>query len=226
MCINIAPPPEKGGIEQFTDTPRSSIWASANDKDFIQGDLPSNSLCRFVGMDTPRYTVRHWAGDAETMRHDDGSESHDLGLVIYHAPGHTPDEVAIWDPQERVLFVGDTMYEWAPIIFPPGGGNLHAYTSTLFKLRDLISSWNAASSAEGDRVMLACGHITSTVDAGDFVGQVEVFFSKVKRGLVEPQDGGDVRGIPLVKYEREDGRISFLGPKSLFEDARVDKCQV
>lgn len=207
----------KGGIEHFADAPNSSIWASSNDKGFIEDDLPTTSLCRFVGMQTPEYKVTNWADDGQTMTFD----GHDLGLVIYHTPGHTPDELAVWDPQERFVFVGDTMYEWAPIIFPLEG-SLQDYASTLFKLRDLIRDWNGA--AGGSDVKMACGHVTGAADAEAFVHEVETFFSQVRRGLVPPEDGGEARGIPLVKYERVDGRISFLGPKSLFEDARVDRC--
>lgn len=175
-------------------------------------------------METPEYKVTNWATDGQEMTYDNGSGGHGLELVIYHTPGHTPDELAIWDPRERFVFVGDTMYEWAPIIFPLEG-NLNSYTSTLFKLRDLISRWNDGAAAE-TRVKMACGHVTSSVDAEDFVREVEGFLSKVRRGLVEQQDRGEARGIPLVGYEREDGKLSFLGPKELFDSFRADQCPV
>lgn len=169
-------------------------------------------------METPKYDITHWATDGEQMR----SPNQDLGLTVYHTPGHTPDELAIWDPAERVLFVGDTMYEWAPIIFPLEG-DLPKYTSTLYKLRDLIKTWNESGAG---RVRMACGHVTSAVDAEDFVHEVEIFLSKVRRGLIEPQDKGEARGYHLVGYERDDGRISFLGPKRLFDNFVVNECPV
>lgn len=217
-----------GGIAEFTDKQKCSIWASSNNKGFIEDDLPTTSLCRFVGMGTPEYEVTNWADDGEKMVYRHGAtaaqDACDLGLVIYHTPGHTPDELAIWDPQERVLFVGDTMYEWAPIIFPLEG-NLQNYVSTLFKLRDLIKGWNEGQAHE-KRVTMACGHVTSSVDAEDFVHEVETFLSKVGRGLVGSQDKGEARGFSLVGYERDDGKISFMGPKQLFEDFLVNQCPV
>lgn len=214
-----------GAMAQFTDQDKCAIWASAYDKTFIQDDLPTSSLCRFVGMDTPEYAVTHWAADGEHVRFvsREGKTSHekDLGLVLYHTPGHTPDQLAIWDPQERFLFVGDTMYEWAPIVFPREG-NLQAYTSTLYKLRHLLQGWNE----KGVKVRMACGHITSAVDAEAFVSEVETFLSKVRRGFIPPQDKGETRGYQLVGYERDDGRISFLGPKHLFDDFLVNECPV
>lgn len=176
-------------------------------------------------MATPKYEITHWASDGEQMKfsRDDGT-THDLGLIIYHTPGHTPDELAVWDPEERFLYVGDTMYEWAPIIFPLEG-DLHKYNSTLYKLRDLIKSWNQGVPTE-QRVRMACGHVTSAADAEEFVQEVETFLSKVRRGLIEPQEKGETRGIRLVGYERDDGRISFLGPKRLFDDFSVSDCPV
>lgn len=128
-----------GGIAQFGDAPKSTIWASGFDRDFIEGEgrLPTSSLCRFVGIDAPRYAVTHWAADGARLAY----AGHDLGLVAYQTPGHTPDELAVWDPSERVLFVGDTAYEWASILFPLEG-DIHLYAKSLAKLRALVHEWN------------------------------------------------------------------------------------
>lgn len=172
-------------------------------------------------METPEYKVTNWVSDGERMAYLDGtSTSNDLDLIIYHTPGHTPDELALWDPQERFLFAGDTLYEWAPIIFPLEG-DLQAYTSTLSKLRGLIQGWNEVEGS-GGRVKMACGHVTSAADAEEFVGEVQSFLDQVRRGLVAPQDRGETRGFPLVGFERGDGRISFLGPKELFDGFRTE----
>lgn len=86
--------------------------------------------------------MTHWASDGQ---HVVDSAGEDLGLVIYQTPGHTPDELALWDPQERVLFAGDTIYEWYPILFPPEG-DLILYSETLGKLRSLVEGWNKETS--------------------------------------------------------------------------------
>lgn len=125
---------------------RTAVWASGKDRDFIEGPdrLPTTSLCRYVGMQTPEYKVTHWASDGQ---HVVDSAGEDLGLVIYQTPGHTPDELALWDPQERVLFAGDTIYEWYPILFPPEG-DLILYSETLGKLRSLVEGWNKEMSKD------------------------------------------------------------------------------
>jgi len=150
----------KGAIAQFADAEKSAIWASSYEKLFIEGEgrLPTSSLCRFFGIETPEYEVTNWADDGQHVIAGEGGESgQDLGLVIYHTPGYTPDEIAIWDPKERVIFVGDTMYEWAPIFFPLEG-SLRLYSDTLGRLKGLVEPWNAAASDQN------CGKC-------EFVGQ-------------------------------------------------------
>lgn len=103
----------QGGIGQF---PEATIWAGSNDKSFLDKDvLETTSMCRFFEVTTPSYTVTEWADDGQEVLALDGTG---LGLFVYHTPGHTPDSISIWDPAERVLFVGDTLYEDVWIVFP------------------------------------------------------------------------------------------------------------
>ena len=50
-----------------------------------------------------------------------------------------------------------------------------------------------------------------------------MFLYHVAENLIEPKDWGTARGEPLVEYDKEDGKISFLGPKKLFEEFRADE---
>ena len=177
--------------------------------------------------------------------------NHGPGLVVYQTPGHTPDEVAVWDPQERYLFVGDTLYEWAPIIFPLEG-SLFRFSESLGRLKTLVSGWNAEKEGEhacchgsaksGEewrliiapessnsesivkpRVKIACGHATKDSDAEELLRDVDYFLYRVTQNLVPPVDRGSARGESLQAYEREDGKLSFLGPKRLFDEFRADR---
>lgn len=168
-------------------------------------------------METPQYTVTDWAANAQQVTFGNT----DLRLTIYQTPGHTPDELAVWDQNERVLYVGDTLYEWAPILFSLSG-NLNDYAATLNMLKGLVERWNK-DVAEDDRVKLAAGHCTSNTSAFEFLREVEDFLGKIKRGLVTPVDRGTTpgRNVPLVGFERDDGWFSFVGPKELFDQFRV-----
>ncbi|KAI5459568.1 beta-lactamase-like protein [Mariannaea sp. PMI_226] len=128
-----------GGMSDFANRPDCTIWASSHDKSFLRpGALPKNSLCDNVGMETPDYTITNWVGDGQTIMTHSGQ---DLNLTIYHTPGHTPDHVAIWDAEERHLFVGDTLYRQAPVFFLYGGSVL-AYSETIGRLRKMVNGWN------------------------------------------------------------------------------------
>jgi glyoxylase-like metal-dependent hydrolase (beta-lactamase superfamily II) len=94
-------------------------------------------------MRTPVYTIGHWADDGQNLTFD----GNDLNLVIYHTPGHTPDQIAIWDSNERIIFVGDTMYEWAHILFPLEG-DIGLYSESVEKLKTLVRGWNATASLD------------------------------------------------------------------------------
>ncbi|RYP40805.1 hypothetical protein DL767_001451 [Monosporascus sp. MG133] len=198
-----------GGIAQFLDTPKCTLWASSYGRAFVEGDgvLPMHSLCQYFGMKTPEYKVTVWAEDGQNVIY--GPDNTDLGLVIYHTPGHTPDELAIWDSRERVLFVGDTMYEWSHIVWPLEG-NLLLYSQTMGKLKNLVRSWN--------------NEIRSTNDDGEqLLGDVDLFLYHVSEGIVEENPQGTFRDEQLVSYNREDGKINFIGPKKLFEAFRSDE---
>ncbi|KAJ7284930.1 beta-lactamase-like protein [Mycena rebaudengoi] len=93
------------GIEDFNG---SRILASSHSPSFISpGNLPVHSLCEHLGIPTPSYTptlVPH--------QHDIRSKfGVPFGVSILHTPGHTPDEVAIFDAVDKMLYVGDSLYE-------------------------------------------------------------------------------------------------------------------
>jgi glyoxylase-like metal-dependent hydrolase (beta-lactamase superfamily II) len=164
-------------------------------------------------METPEYSVTDWAADAQPVTYN----GQNLGLQIIHTPGHTPDELALWDVHERVLFVGDTMYEWAHIVFPKEG-NLITYSVTLGKLKQLVVGWNEDSSLP--KVKIACGHITDSADGEELLHEVDTTFYHCVNGWLEPTGNDVFRDEPVISFARADGRISFSAPKRLFEDFR------
>ncbi|KAI9148287.1 major facilitator superfamily domain-containing protein [Paramyrothecium foliicola] len=219
-----------GGIAQFTASPNHSVWASSFNRDFVEGKdrLPTSSLCRFVGMETPNYKVTHWADDGQRLVTNSGE---DLGLTIFQTPGHTPDELAIWDAQERVLFVGDTLYERGHIFFPPEG-NLKLYSETLTRLRSLVTTWNDESfdalnidringAGVEARVKIAGGHITCGADAEQLISNVQGFFYQIAKGEIEALERELLFDDDYVAFYRPDGAIKFLMPKKLLDEYKA-----
>jgi len=149
-----------------------------------------------------------------TGRGDESGE----GLLVLHTPGHTPDSLSLWDARTRGLFVGDTVYEREPIIFPPQG-DIVRWFATMDFLIDFVRKKNAGE-ADEDRVLLHAGHDTSGADAMDVLEQGRAFVVNVVRGTVKLKDRRTVDGITVVSYERSDRRFSLRCPEKLVLDAR------
>jgi glyoxylase-like metal-dependent hydrolase (beta-lactamase superfamily II) len=207
-----------GAIAQFTD-PRSTIWASSYQKSFLdKKNLPTTSLCDLVGMETPKYDISNWASDLACVKHKDT----DLGLQIIHTPGHTPDEIAVWDASERTLYVGDTLYEWVPIIFPKEA-NIKLFSSSIARLKELVKTWNSDTDLLLPKVKIACGHVTSCVDAAEILDEVDTFLYQVVKGWLEPSREEENRGELDQRFERKDKKLSLRAPKRLLDEFRADK---
>lgn len=158
------------GIPPFLDaTPPPFIVASGNDPTFVTTDLPTHSLCKYLGIPTPVYTINHWVRHLEDLGHPSflqtavvegrelvATKPSSLGVRCLHIPGHTPDSLAWYDIDEHRLYIGDMFYAACPVpgkdsedvsplpeqeaaIIFPAEGDWSAYMSSL----DLIISFAA-----------------------------------------------------------------------------------
>lgn len=192
-----------------------NIWASSHDKTFLsQENLPTNSLCHFLAIPTPQYTVTNWAHDGAALL---DKHEKDLGLTFYHTPGHTPDSLTIFDPHERVLYVGDSFYQYSVIIFPKEG-SLADFSRTMLRLRKLVDSWNAMPDRE--RVTVACGHSTSDADAARLLRDVDRFLWDIVDGREKLRRQEVIRGEVNWFFAREDGGLSMRVPARLVLELR------
>jgi glyoxylase-like metal-dependent hydrolase (beta-lactamase superfamily II) len=177
---------------------------------FIKGDerLPTASLCQFFDIEKPQYQVTDWASDGQSVVY----EGRDLGLQIFQTPGHTPDELALWDREERVLFVGDTLYEWAHIVFS-AEGDLVTYSDSLGKLRRLVEAWNTEPLQP--RVKVACGHVTDGADGEELLREVDATFFQCAKGLLQSKEEGSFRDELVISFEREGWQDFFPRPQTI-----------
>ena len=195
------------GLKYFqTDSTR--ILASSFDKSFIEENLPVHSLCKFLDVPTPEYTVSYWADDLENLSID----RQPLRLQILHTPGHTPDELAWFDEGERHLYVGDSFYERIakdgsyeqPIIFPKEGNWVH-YMHSLEKLIHFVEKRNQEHRTA---VKIGCGHVTSSVDGMEILLSVRQFFRDTIAGKVPIVHVEEKRGEEFVLW-KPDGTPKF-----------------
>ena len=208
------------GLKHF-QTASTGILASSFDKSFIEEDLPVHSLCKFLGVPTPKYTVSYWAGDLEKL----SLKGKSLRLQILHTPGHTPDELAWYDEHERHLYVGDSFYERVAkdnsyeqaIIFPKEGNWIH-YMQSLEKLLRFVEEKN--EDPDKAPVRIGCGHVTSSVDGVEILLKVRQLFQDIIAGKVPIVHEEEKRGEEFVLWKAAaESRFSVAAPKRLALEA-------
>lgn len=238
------------GIPSFqVVNPPLFIVASGNDPSFILDDFPTHSLCKYVGVPTPIYTVSHWTKNLEFLPHP-GVKSYPLRIRCLHIPGHTPDSLAWYDIDENHLYVGDTFYArkaadssilpWssttanlshsslpeqdAAILFP-AEGNWFDYMKSL----DLIISFAEHENTKlkmrsgelpAQRVKVGCGHVTFAGDAEDMAREVKGLFTRILEGKVPVVKSSVRRGEVFDVWDEGDSRFFVGAPRRLCEDAR------
>ncbi|KII89917.1 hypothetical protein PLICRDRAFT_108358, partial [Plicaturopsis crispa FD-325 SS-3] len=198
-------------VEQFAKD--STVIASAYSPSFISpSNLPNHSLCTDLGIHTPSYTptlVPH----LHPITLKNGVSS---GVTVLHTPGHTPDELALWDDAEQMLYVGDTLYEHAPIIFP-SEGSITEWLHTVDMLRDFVA---ARARTKADTVRINCGHATAAKPALEVLVAAKGFILDVLAGK-EPERGRTTsRGEVRVEYKQRGGRFALICPERLVLEAR------
>lgn len=211
------------GLPQFRDA-SPEIIAPQEGKSFIKTDLPEHSLCKALGIPTPQYEVTQWTQDYQTLSFDGKS----LNLQIIHTPGHTPDELAWYDQDERHLYVGDSFYErvaqdksYEQAILFPREGSIIAYLESLTKLLEFIEAKNADEDAHKGLLRVGCGHVTSSVNAKEILLAVRKLFSNILTDKVPVVKREEKRGEEFLTW-REDAepRFSVEAPKRIMLDAQ------
>ncbi|KAJ7650323.1 Metallo-hydrolase/oxidoreductase [Roridomyces roridus] len=195
-------------VEQFEGYP---ILVSSHSPDFVSTDnLPAHSLCAHLGIKTPTYTptlVPH--------EHPIHSKSQiALGVTILHTPGHTPDELALYDSAEKMLYVGDSLYEREPIIFP-SEGSIVEWMSSMDYLLAFVKE-----KGRGGLVRINSGHATVHQPAQEVLEKTMDFMRDIVGGKEPLRRRLVVRGEDNVVYEQEGGRFALRCPERLVLDAR------
>ena len=197
------------GVEQFAHD--SPVFQSAHAPAFVARDaLPTHSLCADLGIRTPQFAsvlIPHNAALAS-------ASGVPLGVTLLHTPGHTPDEIALWDAEELMLYVGDTVYEWEPIIFP-AEGDITVWLSTIDELVATVMTSHAP-----ENVQINCGHRTALRPALAVLAMAKRFMLDVLADDVEVRWRIWRRGEWHVEYRQDGGQFSVRCPERLIDDAR------
>ncbi|GLB40199.1 putative metallo-hydrolase oxidoreductase [Lyophyllum shimeji] len=206
------------GCGGASDHPDEEITSLREFTETVGLDDEGNSLNEGVKM---RYTVvithchyDHILSDRYIIPGSDG-------MMVIHTPGHTPDELAIYDAKERMLYVGDSLYEHEQIIFP-SEGSIVAWFASIESLISLVQSHDKSEDMQ-DAVLLNVCHCTVAQPALEvseaarlFMGDVVELKEDVKKRLVIP-------GETNVVYRQKGGRFLPRCPGKSVEEAREQR---
>ncbi|KAH6616508.1 beta-lactamase-like protein [Boeremia exigua] len=201
--------------------PHTLIASSAYAPAFLEprATLRTHSLCKSMNLHCPAYTTSLWAGHNAPLvvAHPRLSiVPMRVPAITLHTPGHTPDSLSWFDVEERVLFVGDAVYEGAPILFP-SEGDLSVWWRSLGMLIQFVGERN---SEEGERIVLAAGHGVVGADALECLVAVRAFIARVLRDEVRFEEQGFKRGERFGGWGEEGGRFSLGAPVRVVQEGR------
>lgn len=208
------------GIEPFCvgSNGAARIVASSYDPHFLSPThLPEHSLCNFVHIRLPRYTpvlVPHFHRIAAPST-SDGLQ--DLGFTVLHTPGHTPDSLAIWDEKESVIYIGDTLYEEEPIIFPNEGSIRDWLDSVDFLI--LFIKDRQVGQPRGTVIRVSCGHATAFNEALPVLQGAKAFIEAVVSGREQARTRRFKRGEVNAEYGQVGDRFRLICPERLVKEA-------
>lgn len=180
------------------------ILVSSHDTEFISPEnRPRHSLCQHLGIATPSYI-----GTPVPHLHSV------VGVTVIHTPGHTPDELALYDASEKMLYVGDSLYEDAPIIFPKEGSIIDWISS----MEALISFVKLEQKKDNTRILINAGHCTALRPALEVLQAAMDFMQDVINGAEPIRKRMTVRGEWTLSYAQQTGRFSLRCPQRLVEE--------
>lgn len=107
-----------GAAEQLRRQLAAPIYVYPSDAPYLTDTYLNLSGQSGQPITVPHYEELH---DGETIRLKANSGFY---LKVIHTPGHTPGSVTYYSAQERVAFVGDTLYEHGPGLTHFPGGNV------------------------------------------------------------------------------------------------------
>jgi len=92
---------------------------------------------RFLKMPWPEHDAA-WHVRWQPLIDGDTVPAGDAVLTVVHTPGHSPDHLCFWQPDEQVLFCGDLAWKGSTVVIPPThGGDISAYLASLERVIEL-----------------------------------------------------------------------------------------
>ncbi|ETN71496.1 metallo-beta-lactamase domain protein [Necator americanus] len=84
-----------------------------------------------------QYKVTRWLKDGDEILLGNAKDARNVVQVIW-TPGHTPDSLVLWYPNDNRLFIGDLFYRFADIMLSYEHTNIKDYESSIRRILSFV----------------------------------------------------------------------------------------
>lgn len=130
-----------GGLYQFESTAihKDEHEDMKNGNNVIMASyLRANDVTHEAGFNAKDYRVRGVA-PTKALQDNDIIDQGSHQLQVVHLPGHTKGSIALYDIQNRYLYVGDVLYDGMLVDFVPTS-SISEYTDSCRRLKEMASN--------------------------------------------------------------------------------------
>lgn len=99
-------PDHVGGLKPLHEATGAEIWCHPKEKPVMEGDIPVPGKPDGLRFPTPSVVpvpVSHTTAEGDTLPVLGG-------LQVIDTPGHAPGHISFWQPEQRLLIVGDVIF--------------------------------------------------------------------------------------------------------------------
>ena len=115
ILLTHAHPDHVGGIAEIQQATHAELIVSEGERDVVDGKIPIPRAPTFL---KPPVTVLENLKADQTVSDGELLENVYGGLQAISTPGHAPGHMAYWQPQHKVLFCGDAIFNMPRLRLP------------------------------------------------------------------------------------------------------------
>ena len=107
ILITHAHPDHVGAIPQLVEETGAEVIVTAGERAALEGEIPIPSAPTWIK--PPKTILENMKAD-RVIQYDDEIPETLGGLIAVGTPGHAPGHVSFWQPDRKIVFVGDVIF--------------------------------------------------------------------------------------------------------------------